>query len=163
MSHFWALGVGKCPRDRLPESPKETLPSCSAGGLTRRPTRAVLAMHPFLARFLGSHTYGKQTGGKCVHPGSAPRSSPTEETAHSWSSKLPDCSEAGTICISLMGSLCSESERLRAEGRSLLRELATKKQGRRRLAPGSLADPTIIFYDMACIMLMVSFLVITFY
>lgn len=68
-----------------------------------------------------------------------------------------------------MGSLCSESERLHSENWPLLGEVTMKstasnqETGERKVAPGSLADLTIIFYDTAYIMLMVSFLVITFY
>lgn len=72
--------------------------------------------------------------------------SPTEETAHSWSSKLPSRSEAGTICLGLVGSLCSDSESPHTEDRSVLSSgekqslyLATKKQAKGSLAPGSLA------------------------
>lgn len=94
--------------------------------------------------------------------------SPTEEAAYSQASKLPDCSDAGTICLGLVGSLYSNSESCHLEDRSLLRKMKAaagneEVEARGSLAPESLAELTIISYDKTCIMVMVAFLVITFY
>lgn len=66
--------------------------------------------------------------------------SPTEEAADSQSSKLPDCSDAGTICIGLVGSLYSNSERWHLEDRSLLRKMksaaGSEEAGQRKSCSG---------------------------
>jgi hypothetical protein len=147
----------------------ETLKSCSAGAPAQRPTWAVWAI---LARLLAIwwHTYGKQTGEKCVHPGSPHAflshrgNGPLLEfkASRQLGSRKPG--QSASACWALWARMCKPTLKpaLLTWGKPRL-ELARKTQGWGRLAPGSLAEPAIIFYGMAYIMMMVSFLVSAFY
>lgn len=98
--------------------------------------------------------------------------SPSEEAAHSRSSKPPR--ELGQH-VPASWAPCSNSKRLHMPGRGGGRQAApepwremkstpdSRAAAGGRLAPRSPAGPTIISYDMVYLMLLVSFLAITFY
>lgn len=107
--------------------------------------------YPSWAGLLGSHASGKQTGGKCVHPGAATLISPHRGNGHSQSTKLPGCSEAGTKCLVFLHPLCPDSESLPAKCWGRMRSAAGRKeQGRGRLAPGPTQQLFFMTWSILC-------------
>jgi hypothetical protein len=143
--------------------------SCSAGGSCPEAHPGSVNQFSSRARLLGNHTYGKQTGGTCVRPGSPytslpQRKWPIPEVQSFPTAQKPEArSRDGVLCMRLLHSqLRSASQALLSrseeEGCSWEERLKAKEDLLHRAWPSwQLPFTTANFMAMA------SFLAIVFY